>query len=347
VQLTAGDIAQIVGGELSGNPGQIVTGVAGVREAQPGDLTFIANPKYAGALRSTRAAVVIVGHDIVTKSARTLVRVNDPMQAFTTVVQRFVPPPVTYETGVHPTAVVAPTARLGRDVSIQSHVVIEPGAVIGDRTVLGAGSYIGHQCRLGNDCLIYPHVTLREHTEIGDRVILHSGVVLGADGFGYETSQGRHRKIPQVGHVEIGDDVEIGANSTIDRGRFGKTVVGNGTKISNLVEISHNCRIGEHCLILAGVGIAGSVIVGDRVTLAGQVGVAGHLTIGDDAVIKAKSGISKNVPAGASVFGAPAVPDKEYMLAYAHFLRLPKTVARLRELEQLMAKLRADLDSTK
>jgi UDP-3-O-[3-hydroxymyristoyl] glucosamine N-acyltransferase len=347
VQLTARDIAEIVGGTLSGDPGQLVTGVAGVREAQAGEVTFIASPKYAAAANTTRAAVIILAHNLAVESRATLIRVDDPAAAFAKLVEQVAPRPVQYATGVHPSAVIAATARLGREVSIQPHAVIEDGAVVGDRTVIGAGSYIGHQSEVGADCLIYPRVTLRERTRLGNRVILHSGVVLGADGFGYELANGRHQKIPQVGVVEIGDEVEIGANTTVDRARFGTTRIGRGTKIDNLVQIGHNCVIGEHCIICGLVGVAGSVIVGNYVTIAGQVGIAGHLTIGDKSIIMAQAGVTKDVPPGSFMLGAPAVPHTKFKRVNAATQRLPETVEKLRELERQLADLRARLDSTR
>jgi len=336
----------MVGGALTGDPEQLVTGLAGIREAVPGDVSFVANPKYLPAVKITRASVLIVGQDLDVAFGGTLIRVGNPSEAFARLTSQVAPAPVSYKPGVHPTAIISPTARLGRDVSIQPHVVIEDGAVIGDRTIIGAGSYIGHESCLGADCLLYAHVSLRERTAVGDRVILHCGVVLGADGFGYETLGGRHRKIPQIGHVEIGDEVEIGANTTIDRGRFGRTRVGQGTKIDNLVQIGHNCTIGEHCIICALVGIAGSTNIGNQVTIAGQVGVAGHLTIGDKSIVMAQAGVTKDVPVGAMVLGAPAVPHKEFKRVNAAVQRLPETLAKVHELEQQLAELRARLTAT-
>ena len=249
MQRTARDIARIVGGELSGDPEQSATGLAGIREAAPGDVTFLASPKYQAAVKTTRASILIVARDLDVSFDGTLIRVDNPAEAFARLVEQVAPPPVTYQPGVHPSAVIAASARLGKDVSIQPYAVIEERAVIGDRTVVGAGCFIGSECRVGTDCLLYPQVSLRERTSLGDRVILHGGVVLGADGFGFETVQGERKKIPQVGVVEIGDDVEIGANTAIDRGRFGRTRVGNGTKIDNLVQIGHNCVVGDHCVI--------------------------------------------------------------------------------------------------
>ncbi len=336
----------MVRGELSGDPGQVVTGLAGLREATPSDVSFLASPKYQAAVKSTHARVLIVARDLPVDFDGAIIRVDNPSEAFAELVRQVAPPPVKFPPGVHLTAVVASTARLGKDVSIQAHAVIEDRVVIGDRTVVGAGSYIGHESRLGSDCRLYANVSLRERTVLGDRVILHSGVVLGADGFGYEQVNGTHKKIPQVGTVEIGDDVEIGANSAIDRGRFGRTRIGQGTKIDNLVQIGHNCVIGQHCIICGLVGIAGSTIIGHHVTIAGQVGVAGHLTIGDKSIIMAQAGVTKDVPPGSIMLGAPAVPHKEFKRVNAAIQRLPETVGKLHELEQQLAEIRKRLESS-
>jgi UDP-3-O-[3-hydroxymyristoyl] glucosamine N-acyltransferase len=322
----------MVRGELSGNPDQVVTGLAGLREAAATDVSFLASPKYQASVKATRACVLIIARDLPVDFDGVIVRVDNPSEAFAELVRQVAPPSVTYAPGVHPTAVVASTARLGKDVSVQPHAVIEDRVVIGDGTLIGAGTYVGHESRLGADCRLYANVSLRERTIIGDRVILHSGVVLGADGFGYEKAGGTHKKVPQVGSVEIGDDVEIGANSAIDRGRFGWTRIGKGTKIDNLVQIGHNCVIGEHCIICGLVGVAGSTIIGNQVTLAGQVGVAGHLTIGDKSIIMAQAGVTKDVPPGSVMLGAPAVPHKEFKRMTAAMQRLPELLAKLHDL---------------
>jgi UDP-3-O-[3-hydroxymyristoyl] glucosamine N-acyltransferase len=341
MQLVARDIASLVDGELAGNPDEPVTGVAAIKEAQPGDVTFVANPRYLSAIKTTLASVIIVAKNSVVNSPRTLVRVDNPSLAFAKVVEHSAPPAVKFKPGVHPSACISPTAQLGCDVSIQPFAVIEDGAIIGDRSVIGAGSYVGYESRVGADCLLYPRVVLRERTRLGNRVTLHAGVVLGADGFGYEPVEGHYEKIAQVGVVEIGDDVEIGANSAIDRARFGSTRIGRGTKIDNLVQIGHNCVIGEDCIICAQAGLAGSTRVGDRVTIAGQVGVAGHLEIGKGALIMAQAGIMKNVPEGARLVGSPAVLPAQYMRSYAVFLNLSEMAARLRAVEEQLAALRA------
>ena len=345
MQLTAREIAQLVGGELAGNAGTVVTGVAGIREAQPGDLSFVAGPKYLSAVKTTQASVVILAYKGSVETTCTLIRVDNPVTAFTKVVERIAPLPIKFGAGVHPSVVVAPTAKLGLDVSVQPTAVIEDGVVIGDRTVIGAGSYIGHGTQVGADCLLYARVVVRERTIIGNRVILHSGVVLGADGFGFETVNGKHRKIPQVGIVEIGDDVEIGANTTIDRARFGKTRIGRGTKIDNLVQIAHNCVIGEDCIICGLVGLAGSTIIGNRVTLAGQVGIAGHLTIGDNSIIMAQAGVTKDVPPGSFMLGAPAVPHTKFKRTNATINRLPDLAEKVRELERQLTEMRGRLET--
>lgn len=343
MSLTTREIAELVGGELCGAPDVIIRGVAGVRDARPGEITFLAHPRYQSALLTSAASAVLVAPDFADAlPGKVLIRVANPSRAFTLVVQKLVPAPVRPVPGIDVTARIAPTAQLGENVCIQPFVVIEDGVVIGARTVIGAGSFIGHDSVIGDDCHIYPSVTIRERTRIGNRVILHPGVVLGADGFGFETIRGEHQKVPQVGTVEIGDDVEIGANSCVDRGRFGTTRVGRGTKIDNLVQIGHNCVIGEHCVICAGTGIAGSVVIGNRVTLAGQVGVAGHLTIGDGAIIGAQAGVAQDVPPGAVMLGAPAEPHMKFKRTVAAMQRLPELLARVRELEKQLADLAAN-----
>jgi len=235
--------------------------------------------------------------------------------------------------GIHPTAAVDPSAQLGERVSIQPHAVIEAGVTIGDDTIIGAGSYVGHETMIGSSCLIYPLVTIRERSRIGSRVIIHSGAVIGADGFGFEVVDSRQQKIQQLGIVQIDDDVEIGANTTIDRARFGRTWIQEGAKIDNLVQIAHNVVIGKNTVIAAQTGIAGSVRIGQRVLIGGQVGIIGHIEIGDNTAIGAQSGISKSTQGGAW-FGSPAVPlaEAKQQIAWVH--RLGKLFARVKEIEK-------------
>src|SRR5207247_4149690 len=234
------------------------------------------------------------------------VRVPNPTKAFEQVVIKFAPKPITFAPGVHPSAIVGSTVRFGERVSIQPHAVIEDGSQIGDDTIIGAGSYIGHETTIGSACVIYPHVTIRERSRIGSRVILHSGAVIGADGFGFEMIDGRQQKIQQLGIVQIDDDVEIGANTTVDRARFGRTWIQQGVKIDNLVQIAHNVAIGKNSVIVAQTGISGSTRVGERVMMGGQVGIVGDLEIGDGTAIGAQSGVSKSTTGGAW-FGSLAV----------------------------------------
>lgn len=331
--MTVADLARRLGAECDGDGSAVVRGVAGIREAQPGDVTFVANMRYAAEVARTRAAAVIVARGWDRPSAAPLLRVENPDAAFAEAAALFAPPPPPDPEGIHPTAVMAPDAELGREVRVGPFVVIESGARIGDRTVLMAHAVVGHGVEIGPDCRIYPHVSIRERCRIGARVILHNGAVIGSDGFGYiADNDGVRRKIPQLGIVVIGDDAELGANVTVDRARFGKTVIGRGVKIDNLVQIAHNVVIGDHSVIVAQVGIAGSTTIGSRVILAGQVGVSGHLEIGDGAVVGAQAGVSKDVPAGAVMLGAPAIPMDRFKRIHAYTMRLPELRAQLEQL---------------
>jgi len=338
MRLTVAEVAARLNGALDGEGGAAITGAAGIRDAQPGDLSFVANPRYAGDVARTRAGAVIVAADWKHPSPAALIRVANPDAAFAQAVAWFAPPPITPPPGVHSTAVIAETAVIGAEVSIGPYCVIEPGAKIGDRAVLFAGVYVGHEAVVGADARLYPHVSIRERCRIGDRTILHNGVVIGSDGFGYTVdAAGRREKIPQVGIVVVGEDVEIGANTTIDRARFGKTLIGRGAKIDNLVQIAHNVVIGEDAVIVAQVGIAGSTQIGAKAVLAGQAGVAGHLTVGDGAMVGGQAGVTKNVPAGAFVSGYPAAPHDKATKIHALLMRLPELKDRVAALEARLA----------
>jgi UDP-3-O-[3-hydroxymyristoyl] glucosamine N-acyltransferase len=329
------EIAKLVGAVLEeGVPDLEITGVASLMEARSGDLTFFGNPRYLAQLRISVASAAIVPLECQETVAPILLRVANPSLAFATVVAAFAPVEVVPAPGIHPSAVVSPEARLGEGVSIGALVVIDAGAEIGAGTVIESGCVIAHAVRLGTNCRLYPKVTIRERCILGDRVIVQPGAVIGSCGFGYEFQEGRHQKIPQTGIVEIEDDVEIGANTTIDRARFGRTVIGQGSKIDNLVQIAHNVQVAAHTIICAQVGIAGSTRIGSYVTLAGQVGLAGHLEIGDKAIIGAQSGLSKNVPAGSMVIGAPAKPIKEWKQTNFYISQLHKLFERVKELER-------------
>ncbi len=330
---TLEQLAKTSRGELVGDPSLQITGAASLAEATPGEISFFANPKYIGLLRKTRASAVFVPLHFADTLDVAQIRVSNPTKAFEQIVLKFAPKPITFATGIHSTAVVDPRAQLGERVSIQPHAVIEAGVTIGDDTIIGAGSYVGHETIIGSSCLIYPRVTIRERSRIGSRVIIHSGAVIGADGFGFEMVDGRQQKIQQLGIVQIDDDVEIGANTTIDRARFGRTWIQQGVKIDNLVQIAHNVVIGKDSVIVAQTGISGSTRVGQRVMMGGQVGIVGHLEIGDGTAIGAQSGISKSTQGGAW-FGSPAVPlaEAKQQIAWVH--RLGKLFARVKEIEK-------------
>jgi UDP-3-O-[3-hydroxymyristoyl] glucosamine N-acyltransferase len=334
---TVSSLADLVGGTVLGEgSATVVSGINDLGSATPDQVSFFANAKYEAQARASRAAAIVLSPKDAPKFTFTRIVVDSPSQAFAKIVELFAPPMIRDEPGVHPTAVVAPDAILGEGVSIQPHAVIASGVRIGARTVIGANCYIGHETVIGENSRLYPLVTVRERCVIGDRVILHSGVVIGADGFGYDfdPKTGRHAKINHTGFVQIDNDVEIGANTTVDRGRFGKTHIGEGAKIDNLVMIAHNVTVGPHSIIVGQTGISGSTSLGKYVTLAGQVGLAGHLTIGDRATVTAQSGINKDVPAGAILAGRHAMPIRESLKMEALMRRLPELVERIKVLEE-------------
>jgi UDP-3-O-[3-hydroxymyristoyl] glucosamine N-acyltransferase len=333
VTFTLQELATLSGGELIGDPAQKIAGAASLAEATNGEISFFGNPKYIAQLRKTHAAAVFVPPDFSEQIAAAQIRVSNPAKAFEQVVLKLAPRPIGFAPGIHSTAIVDESAKLGMRVSIQPHAVIERDASIGDDTVIGAGTYIGHETVVGKNCKIYPRVTVRERSRIGDRVVIHSGAVIGADGFGFEPTQGRYEKVPQLGIVQIDDDVEIGANTTIDRARFGRTWIQEGAKIDNLVQVAHNVVIGKHTIIAAQTGIAGSVRIGQQVLIGGQAGIIGHIEIGDNTAIGAQSGVSKNITGGAW-WKTPAVPLAEAKEQMAWVRRLGKLFARVTEIEK-------------
>ena len=334
--LTVQELAALVGGQFvsAADGAKPITGAAALADAGEGHCTFFGNAKYLSQLKASRATAALVPLDFHEPISPVAIRVENPSLAFARVLEIFAPEPAHFAPGVHPTAVVGRDVLLGENVSVQPFVVIEDGACIGANTVLGAHGYIGHGASIGTDCQIAPRVTIGARCVLGSRVIIHSGAVLGSDGFGFEFSGGRHVKIPQTGIVQIDDDVEIGANVAIDRARFGRTWIQEGTKIDNLVQIAHNVVVGKHCLIVAQAGISGSTRLGNYVTLAGQVGVVGHIEIGDQTIVAAQSGVSKSLGPKQVVFGCPALPLREAKEQIAHIGRLPKLYARVKKLEQ-------------
>ena len=335
---TLAELAVELGGQVVGDGSVVIRGVAGIREALAGDVTFLANARYEGYLAETRASAVIC--DRAPRLATVpLLQVDHPYLAFQKAVRLFRPELYQPLPGVHPTAVVSPAAKIGDGASIGPHGTVELGATIGAKAVLMAGCYVGVQASIGEGCLLYPRVVVREECVIGDRCIVHAGAVIGADGFGFAFDAGRYHKVPQVGNVVIGDDVEIGANTTIDRATTDSTRVGDGTKIDNLVQIGHNVIIGEHCIIVAQVGISGSTELEDFVTIGGQSGIIGHVKLGKGMQVGAQSGVSKSWPAGTTVFGTPAAPLSLFKRINAYLQRLPQLFDRTKTLEGRVAKL--------
>ena len=326
-----------------GFPEADVVGVAALDEAGPGDVSFCGNSRYLQDLRNTNAIAAFVPLDFSEEVRTVLLRVADPSRAFTRAIECLNPCAEPYAAGIHPTAIIGEGAEIASTASVQPYAVVEKGVTIGAHTVIGAHGFVGRASRIGEGCHIHPHATLGERTILGNRVIVHSGAVIGSDGFGFSFIDGRHTKIPQVGFVQIDDDVEIGAGTTIDRARFGRTWIQQGTKIDNLVQIAHNVVIGPHCLIIAQTGISGSAKLGRYVTLGGQVGVVGHVTVGDQVTVAAKSGISKDTPAKTTLLGMIGQPIIEERKLMVHYRQLPKTVARLKALEAEMAELRAEI----
>jgi UDP-3-O-[3-hydroxymyristoyl] glucosamine N-acyltransferase len=338
--MTLQDIAEKLGAGVEGPVNIEINSVAGLREARSGEISFLSNKKYASLVASSKASAIIVPEEWDGEAKATLIRMSNPDAAFAKVAEWFAPPPVVPVSGVHPSAVIADDVELGEGHSIGPNVVIESGAKLGANVTIMAGVYIGQGVTLGNDCYIHANATIREYSRIGNGFILHSGAVIGSDGFGYSVDEkGMRTKIPQIGIVVIGDDVEIGACVTVDRARFGQTRICNGAKIDNLVQIAHNVVIGESAVIVSQVGISGSTIVGAKAILAGKVGVAGHLHIGDGAIIGGKAGVTKDVPAGQYMYGFPAIPFKDASRQRAHVSRLPQLKARVDELEARLDKL--------
>ena len=331
MRMTLQEVADIVDGEIVGDKNVVVTGICGIKEAKTGDLTFIANSKYMPLIKNTRASAIITSRDIE-KSAKPIIRTDNPSLAFAKMVSKMVPNDVDHPKGIDERAVIDKSVKFGKDVAIQPYVVIEKNAQIGDGTIIYAGTYVGANTVIGANCLIYPRVTIRERVNIGNNVTVHSGTVIGSDGFGFATVCGVHHKIPQIGVVIIEDDVSIGANVTIDRARFGRTFIGKGTKIDNLVQIAHNVVIGENSIIVAQAGISGSTTIGKNVIMAGQSGIVGHVEIGDNTIIAAQSGVSKSLDKNIFVIGSPARPQniwKRINASMGHLPELLKTVSKL------------------
>lgn len=340
--MTVDEIARLAGGHVTGDGSQEILGIAALESAGEQDLTFAEGERALAKASDSRAGCILVQEE-VDIPGHTIVAVKHPKMAFIRAAA-VLRPPAQPAPGIHPTALIAADALLGRDVSVGPYVVIERGTSVGDGSVLGAGVFLGEGVSLGSNCLLHARVSVYAGVRIGNRVILHSGVVLGSDGFGYVYAEGRHHKFPQVGGLIVENDVEIGSNSTLDRGSLGTTVIGEGTKIDNLVQIAHNVKIGRHSIIAAQTGISGSVEVGDHVVMGGQVGVADHVRIGERAIVGAQAGIpsGKIVRKDSILWGTPARPLAEFKKMYAHLSRLPALAEKVRELYSKSARARED-----
>jgi UDP-3-O-[3-hydroxymyristoyl] glucosamine N-acyltransferase len=330
------EIAERVNGTLHGAPDIEIQAVVGLDEAKEGSLTFIKHKKLISKLKETKASAVIVGEYIKELDIPQIV-VENPLYGFAKALEVFYTKPYSAK-GILKGAHVSETASIGKDVTIYPNTYISDNVAIGNRTIIYPGVFIGEGSKIGDDCIIYPNVTIREKVSIGSRVIIHAGSVIGSDGFGYVMYEGRHQKIPQVGGVVIGDDVEIGACVTIDRATTGNTKIGEGTKIDNLVQIAHNVKIGKHCIVVAQVGIAGSSNLGDYVVLAGQAGISDHITIEDGCVVAAKAGVMRDLKKGA-YSGAPAIPHMKWLRIQAIIEKLPELYKTIKELEAKLSKI--------
>ncbi|UCE01944.1 MAG: UDP-3-O-(3-hydroxymyristoyl)glucosamine N-acyltransferase [Candidatus Latescibacterota bacterium] len=336
--LRLSEIAAMVQGELVGADDPWITGLAGIHDANEGDLTFLGNRRYRAGLAKSRASAVLVDRQEPTRLPA--VRVNDPAMAFALVLQHVgAATRVEYPAGVHPTAVIGDGVQIGSEVSIGAHVVLDNDVEIGDRTTILPGTVILRETHIGNDCLIYPNVTIREETIIGDRVIVQCGAVIGSDGFGFVSDGSRLHKVHHIGRVVLEDDVEVGANACIDRATTGETRVGRGTKIDNLVQLAHNVKVGENSILCAQVGVSGSTEIGNRVKLAGQVGLVGHIRIGDDAVVGAQAGVVKSIPPRTMSSGYPARPHARELRQQAALVRLPELLETVRDLRRRLERL--------
>jgi len=337
MNVSVAEIAECVGGVVSGDDAVRITGFSGMREARPGDLTFLADPRYEKYLAETRASAIIAVEGTVADIP--VIVVESPYHALMQAVVTYTPPVPEPPKEIHPTAVVAEDAVLADDISIGPQVVIESGVTLESGVAIGAGSYLGHRSHIGSGTVIHPRVTVYAGTRMGARCVIHSGAVIGADGFGFAEQDGARMKIPQLGTVVLGDDVEVGSNTCIDRATFGVTRIGNGVKIDNLVQIGHNTAIDDDSVICGNAGIAGSTIIGKRVVIGAAAGINGHVTIGDGAMVGGFSGVTGSLKPGSIVFGYPAVDIRESHRIHAAQRRLPKALKRLRNVERRLDEL--------
>ena len=328
---TLAEIAEFIEGEVIGDRNLVITGLCGIKEGQEGDLTFVANSKYFPLAEKTRASAIITPREMMV-SGKSIIRTDNPSLAFAKMASLVLGIEHHQIQGIHPTAVIAPTAKLGKNVAVGPFTVIEDHVRIGDEAVIYSGCFIGNHTSVGEKTVIFPNTIIRERISIGNRVIIHSGTVIGSDGFGFTNHQGVLEKIPQLGTVIIEEDVEIGACVTIDRARFDKTSIGRGTKIDNLVQIAHNDHVGQHVVLAGQVGLSGSVTIGDYTVMGGQSGAVDHITIGSKVQVGAATPVTRSVPDGETLWGFPGRPIKESKEHFALIGRIPSLMERLKQL---------------
>lgn len=338
MELTVAQLADLIGARFEGDGRTLLRTIATLADAGPDALAWLGNDKYLSKLATTRAGCVLVPDTCDVPPGCTVIRVPDPDLALVAILNHAAPRPMAPAMGIHPTAVVDPSARIS-DAAIGAHVFVGAGAEVGPGSVLYPGVFVGEQAFVGRDCVLWANVVVRERVRIGDRVIIHPNATIGADGFGYLPRHGRHLKIPQIGTVVIEDDVEIGANSAIDRARSGETRIGRGTKIDNLVQIGHNCRIGENCIVVAQVGVSGSSSLGNGAVLGGQAGVADHVAIGEGARVAAQTGVKDDLPPGVEVIGTPSQDRSAFARQQVALRRLPEALVQIRELVKRVERL--------
>jgi UDP-3-O-[3-hydroxymyristoyl] glucosamine N-acyltransferase len=337
--ILAQEIAQQLEGRVIGDPQLPLHGFAPADKSRPGDLTFAENATYFARACQSAAAAILIDQDYG-PSPKTLIRIPNARIGFAKVLPLFFPEP-TPAPGVHPSAFIAPSASIDPTAHVGPYCVIGEETRLGPRCILHGANHVGADCTIGADSQLHPCVVLYPRTQVGERVRIHAGAVIGADGFGYVLDNGIHRKVPQVGQVQIQDDVEIGANSTVDRGALGTTIVGRGTKIDNLVQVGHNVTLGEHCILIAQVGVGGSTKVGNYVTFGGQAGLSGHIKVGHRATIGGQAGVMHDVPDGEKWFGYPAQPDRKAKREILALHQLPQLLRRVSELERELEQLKS------
>ena len=338
--LNLSQVLEITGGDANQESQVIVKEVSALVDASEFSLSFLGNKRYSNQIKDSKAAIILVDREFDTKGFdRLFISCDNPSDSFTKIVNYFAPPAIEYSPGIDPSSYVSKKAQIGENVYIGPNATIMDDAIIGDNAVICANSYVGHKAEIGSCSILYPNSTVRERCIVGKRVILHSSCAIGTDGFGFIPGKDGHKKIPQVGIVELQDDVEIGSCTTIDRARFGKTIIGEGSKLDNLIQVGHNVIIGKHCFIVSLVAIAGSVHIGNFVTIAGQAGISGHLQIGDGCTIMGKAGVTRDLKPGEVVMGMPATSRREFIGERAQIRKITKLEKRLKELEEKVNKL--------